>query len=78
MAAPDMENILLSNLASNTQASGHRTNVGAENATQALSVIQNTLLQQTGVVAMTSIQRADDAEAAMGLNTATTVPASAK
>lgn len=72
--ALDMQELLLSQLGASTQSSLSRTNVGAENATQALAVVQNNLVHVTGVAAVTSTLMSDDAQAAMGLNTAVKTP----
>lgn len=65
---------LNANLIANTQLSGQRINVGGENLTQALGVIQNLSLQHTAMAATAATLQADDAQAAMGLNTAVKTP----
>lgn len=70
----DLSSILHGNLASSSQLSHQRTNVAAENLTQGLGTIQNLSIQYTAMAAVGSTLMSDDAQAAMGLNTADRTP----
>lgn len=78
MTGADMAAALNGQLVASTQLSSQRINVGAENLSQGLGVVQNLSIQLTAMAATSATLQADDAQAAMGLNTAVRTPSSDK
>ncbi len=74
MGPAELSASLNANLIANTQLAGQRLNITGENLTGGLGVIQNTSIQHTIMAATAATLQADDAQAAMGLNTAVRTP----
>lgn len=78
MLPSDLAASMNANLMAQTQLSGHRMNVIGESGVQGLQTIQNLSIQLTAMAATSATLQADDAQAAMGLNTAVQTPQNAK
>lgn len=74
MLPSDMAASMNANLMASTQLASNRLNIVGENLTGGLGVIQNTSIHLATMAATSATLQADDAQAAMGLNTAVRVP----
>jgi len=74
MLPADMAASMNANLMASTQLAGNRLNILGENLVGGLGVIQNTSIHLTTMAATAATLQADDAQAAMGFNTAVRVP----
>lgn len=72
----DVASVLNGTLAANANSTHARTNIIGENLIQGLGTVQNLGIQYTNAAAVSASLMADDAQAAMGLNTAAGVPKS--